>query len=284
MVDTPEQAQDASSLPFKMECDDRLATSPSPSSSWSTTPVSVSAPSTSYKWKVNTQVPSADLQQWFVPVTDEVSHSQHCRIAEEHQEAMETERSKAKVKQRMTELANMGQRAHRECLKQADITLSRRDWDGKIVKQVPMLLVLMSSATGLDIAKASCPDCALKEDICQNRGPAGHSHEKLYKKAILTNWMMPLLWTHIDRTAKCVGPQMGPSEIIWELWKLDAVLFQKIKPQTISAWIDRTGENMCWSDKTLEQVKRANKSGGLMAHVGFLMSNEHCCFSCVECD
>ena len=50
-----------------------------------------------------------------------------------------------------------------------------------------MLLVLMSSATGLDIAKASCPDHALKEDIYQNQGSAGHSREKPYKKVILTN-------------------------------------------------------------------------------------------------
>jgi hypothetical protein len=93
----------------------------------------------------------------------------------------------------------------------------------------------------------------------------------MYQPAKLTNWMNPFLWDSIEKAAKRAGYQMQPAEIVKELHKLDCKMFHKLAPQTVGAWIDRTGNHPQWSDATLERVKRGNKLGGLMTHIGVLV-------------
>ncbi len=64
---------------------------------------------------------------------------------------------------------------------------------------------------------------------------------------------------------------MSPSEIVKALQRKDNVLFAKLAPQTLGAWIDRTGEVPRWSDRTLERVERGNHPGGLKTRVGVLV-------------
>ena len=75
----------------------------------------------------------------------------------------------------------------------------------------------------------------------------------------------------ISRAAAIYGPQMSPTEIVKELRKKDSVLYAKLAPQTLGAWIDRTGDLPQWSDRTLERVSQANRPGGLRTRVGVLV-------------
>lgn len=94
---------------------------------------------------------------------------------------------------------------------------------------------------------------------------------KEYQEAKLTNWMTPLLWSIISRAALRAGPGMRPAEIVKECRKIDTVLFAKLAPQTVGAWIDRSGERAVWSSKTLERVEKGNKPGGTTTRVGVLV-------------
>ena len=76
----------------------------------------------------------------------------------------------------------------------------------------------------------------------------------------------------ISRAAIVTGPKMSPKEIVNELQKKDLVLFAKLAPQTIGAWIDRTGEHPKWSVRTLEHVDQGDHPGGLKTRVGVLVS------------
>ena len=83
--------------------------------------------------------------------------------------------------------------------------------------------------------------------------------------------MTPLLWSMISRAAIVTGPKMSPTDIVRELRKKDAVLFEKLAPQTVGGWIDRSGEKPKWSQRTLERVERGNRPGGLKTRVGVLV-------------
>jgi hypothetical protein len=65
---------------------------------------------------------------------------------------------------------------------------------------------------------------------------------------------------------------MSPKEILTELQKKDPVLFAKLAPQTVGAWIDRTDESPKWNVHTLERVDHGNHPGGLKTRVGVLVS------------
>jgi len=112
----------------------------------------------------------------------------------------------------------------------------------------------------------------LKEDIrAANDTPQGRPKTTASQPAKLTNWMNPFLWATIEKAAKRAGHRMSPAEIVKELHKIDSKIFKKLAPQTVGAWIDRTGDCPRWSDITLEQVKRGNKPGGLTTRVGVLV-------------
>jgi hypothetical protein len=81
----------------------------------------------------------------------------------------------------------------------------------------------------------------------------------------------PFLWASIENAARQAGYQMNPLEVVKELHKLDGKVFKQLAPQTVGAWIDRTGDCPCWSDKTLERIKQGNKPGSLTTCVGVLV-------------
>jgi hypothetical protein len=91
-----------------------------------------------------------------------------------------------------------------------------------------------------------------------------------YKEAVLTNWMLPLVWSVIDQVSKH-HPNMKPTEIVHELKLKDPVLFDKLAPQTLGGWIDRSGVRPVWSGKTLERAARGKRPGGLTTRVGVLV-------------
>ena len=64
---------------------------------------------------------------------------------------------------------------------------------------------------------------------------------------------------------------MKPAEIVHELKLKDPILFAKLAPQTLGAWIDRFGDISVWSKKTIERVKRGNSPGGFTTRVGVLV-------------
>ena|SRR6266545_2445058 len=121
------------------------------------------------------------------------------------------------------------------------------------------------------VAEMSRPYCSFKEQDRQDRSKVGRPQIHEYKSAVLINWMSPLLWTTISRVATCLGPQMSPLEIVHELKKINSFQFAKLAPQTLGAWIDRSGTVARWSDRTLERVTSRNRPGGLTTHIGVLV-------------
>ena len=117
----------------------------------------------------------------------------------------------------------------------------------------------------------SRPHRAFNEQLRQDRPKVGRPRINEYQGAVLTNWMSPLLWTTIDRVAISLGPEMSPAEITRELKKLNHSQFAKLAPQTLGAWVDRSGAVARWSDRTLERVATGNRPGGLTTRVGVLV-------------
>ncbi len=112
-------------------------------------------------------------------------------------QALADQRSENKTKNARDRQARKRQRDRDE-----DIESGRRDRDGKLVK-APKTMVLFAPDSlqpdALNVAEASRPKRILGEHERQQRGTVGRPRTVDYKKAVLTNWMNPLLWTHIAR-------------------------------------------------------------------------------------
>ena len=83
--------------------------------------------------------------------------------------------------------------------------------------------------------------------------------------------MNPLLFMTINEVASHHKPLMSPADIVRDLHKLNHAQFQRLAPQTLGRWIDRSGESPRWSDKTLERVQAGNSPGGVTTRVGILV-------------
>ena len=133
------------------------------------------------------------------------------------------------------------------------------------------LVVLVSGPpSSLNVAEATRPNRAFKEDKRHAQTEVGRPRVKEYKEAVLMNWMSPLVWSVIDRVSRGHS-RMKPTEIVRELKLKDPILFAKLTTQTLGAWIDRSGDRPVWSEKTLERVGKGNKPGGLTTRVGVLV-------------
>lgn len=64
---------------------------------------------------------------------------------------------------------------------------------------------------------------------------------------------------------------MSPSDIVQDLKKFNPILFEKLAPQTLGAWIDRSGDKPHWTTCTLECVKKGHRPGGITTQVGILI-------------
>jgi hypothetical protein len=127
-----------------------------------------------------------------------------------------------------------------------------------------------AASQALVVAEASRPKRQFKEDVRQDRSKIGAPRKKSYEAASQTNWVNPLLWMTINQVAsRCTG--MSPAEVVRELHKININQFGHLSPQTIRQWIDRTGEVVRWSDKTMKRVERGNSPGELTTRVGVLV-------------
>ncbi|PPR03038.1 hypothetical protein CVT26_004573 [Gymnopilus dilepis] len=178
-----------------------------------------------------------------------------------------------RAKRRKTELATLRKQEQRKRERERDIASGRRDANGKLKKAKSLHLVSESASQAVNVAEVSRPNRAFKEDIRQERGKVGRPRLHQYKAAILTNWMTPLVWSIINRVAEQCKPAMSPAEIVRELKKRDPILFAKLAPQTLGAWIDRKQDPPAWSIRTLERVEDANRPGGVKTRVGALTND-----------
>jgi hypothetical protein len=137
----------------------------------------------------------------------------------------------------------------------------------------PVMLISEPSSSS-NLAEATRPNRTFKELRRRERTEVGRPRVIEYKEATLTNWMSPLIWSVIDRVSKH-HPKMRPAEIVHELKLKDSVLFAKLAPQTLGAWIDRSGNHPAWSKKTLQRAAQGNNPGGLTTRVGVLV---HCIY------
>ena len=104
----------------------------------------------------------------------------------------------------------------------------------------PTLLISELSSSRLlsfNLAEATRPNHAFKEEKRHEQTDVGRPRVNVYKEAVLTNWMSPLIWSVIDRMSK-QHPKMKPAKIVHELKLKDPILFAKLAPQTLGAWID----------------------------------------------
>lgn len=195
----------------------------------------------------------------------------HAEAMEERRE--EDEANEARAKRRKVQGATDRKRQERLRKKEADIESGRRDSDGKIIpnkRAVPLSLIVPPPGT-LNVAEASRPLREATEHERQQRGLVGRPRVKEYKPAVLVNWMAPLLWEQIEKFARKNMPGMSPSDIVRDLKKFDPILFGKLAPQTLGAWIDRSGDKPCWTTRTLERVKKGHRPGGITTRVGILV-------------
>lgn len=221
---------------------------------------------------------SASLTTWFKPAASrDVIEADRRRMDSLHMSTMEkrAQADHALANQRSinkTEHARDRQARKRQRDREEDITSGRRDRDGKLTK-IAKVMVLSDSlpSTSLNVAEASRPKRTLEEHERQQRGTSGRPRTVDYKKAVLTNWTSPLLWTHIARAAVRNAPKMSPTDICRDLKLLDPILFKVLVPQTVSRWIDRSGEAPRWSSKTLDRVAAGYQPGGLTTRVGALV-------------
>jgi hypothetical protein len=101
----------------------------------------------------------------------------------------------------------------------------------------PFQLISEPSSSTSIAPDASRPKRVLKDEKRQEQRIAGRPRTVPYKLSVLTNWMVPLLWSMISRAAIVVGPKMSSTAIVKELQKKDSVLFAKLAHQTVGAAI-----------------------------------------------
>lgn len=222
------------------------------------------------------------VTKWFkVAASPSIVEADRKRMDAEHQStmAMRSESdlaTKDSLKSQATESARDRQRRKRQREKDDDIEAGRRDLNGKVIKvsRIASLsqVLVDPGASSLNVAEASRPKRTLHEQERQQRGKVGRPRQRQYTEAIQTNWMNPLLWTHIEKAGKICRPHMRPADICRELKKMDPVLFKVLVPQTLGKWIDTSGDSPQWSARTLERVAAGIRPGGLTTRVGILVS------------
>lgn len=94
-----------------------------------------------------------------------------------------------------------------------------------------------------NIAELTRPARAIKEKMKnQKRKPQGKKRKNQSRPAKNTNWLTPFCWSQIAMVAKQVG-------------------FAGINRTTIDGWIDRSGDQPRWTEKTLQRVENGNSPG-----------------------
>jgi hypothetical protein len=113
-----------------------------------------------------------------------------------------------------------------------------------------------------NVAELTRPARAIKEKMKnQKRKPQGKKRKNQSRPAKNTNWLTPFCWSQIAMVAKQVGWKMSASAIADGLKKRDPITFAGINCTTIDGWIDRSGDQPRWTEKTLQQVENGNSPG-----------------------
>jgi len=75
----------------------------------------------------------------------------------------------------------------------------------------------------------------------------------------------------IDNVAERHKSLMSLIDIVQDLQKINLTQFGHLTPQVLGQCIDRDGESVRWSDRTLERAQSGNSPGGVTTHVGVLI-------------
>lgn len=116
---------------------------------------------------------------------------------------------------------------------------------------------------GDSIAELSRPAHSLKEKFkAKVRKASGRKRKNTERPAKYHNWVTPFLFKQIeDAKITSGGPTWSTWAIISELQKKDFATFQGLSRTMINGWIDQSQNKPCWSEKTLERVKKGNQPG-----------------------
>lgn len=123
---------------------------------------------------------------------------------------------------------------------------------------------------GRRLAKA-----AIKKSKNKIRKPSGQKSFLPEKKSMYTNWFTPFLFQQIEEVWIVTGDSKWSTRAIeQELKKSSPDVFRNFRHTTLNEWINYSGNQPRWSDKTLVQIKKGNDLGQENAgHKGVLV---HC--------
>lgn len=113
------------------------------------------------------------------------------------------------------------------------------------------------------IAEDSRPAKRLNDKFQQRcRKSGGRKKKKTRKGSTYVNWLEPFLFRRIKAAARIAGgPNMSVRHIVKELHRQDHKTFARISPNTINAWIDRSGPAARWSAAVLQRAERGHEPG-----------------------
>jgi hypothetical protein len=113
-----------------------------------------------------------------------------------------------------------------------------------------------------NIAELTPPARAINERIKdQKRKPQGRKGKIPSRPANNTNWLTPFCWSQITIVAKQISWKMSSSAIANALKKHNPITFAGINCTTIDGWIDRSGDQPQWKEKTLHRAENGNSTG-----------------------
>lgn len=119
--------------------------------------------------------------------------------------------------------------------------------------------------TRLNVQESSRPHRQYEEDEKKNNRPARCKRVHQQKKAVLTNWFSPFLWTQIELAAQRAGKPWSPCAILKQAQQIDSQVFKQLTKQVIGHWIDPIGKQegkSWWKDSVLAQVAKGNSPHG----------------------
>jgi hypothetical protein len=116
---------------------------------------------------------------------------------------------------------------------------------------------------GGSVAELSRPAHSLNAKFKEKvRKASGRKSKNKEKRTKYHNWFTPFLFKQIEAARiSSGGPKWSTRTIIRDLHKKDCETFKGLYRTTMDGWIDRSGNKPCWSNTTLEHIKKGNEPG-----------------------
>ena len=138
---------------------------------------------------------------------------------------------------------------------------------GDLINYLQVTEVQLQDTPSIDmggsVPELSRPANPLKEKFkAKVRKASGRKRKNAEKPTKYHNWFTPFLFKQIELARiNSGGPKWSTRAITRKLQKKDFATFKGLRRTTMDGWIDRSGVKPCWSEKTLQRVRRGNEPG-----------------------